>query len=89
MALTAPYMHSGTLRTLADVLDFYDNDRNTANPHVSTGQRDRQFPGRVATKQAIVAFLNSLTASTYDKTVPATVPSGLAVGGNIYQAAAG
>ncbi|MGI4863330.1 MAG: cytochrome-c peroxidase [Janthinobacterium lividum] len=83
VALTAPYMHGGTLGTLADVVDFYDNGRNTANPHVSTGQRDTQFPGRVVNKQAIVAFLNSLTASSYDRTVPATVPSGLAVGGNI------
>ncbi|GAA4493166.1 cytochrome-c peroxidase [Hymenobacter ginsengisoli] len=84
VALTAPYMHSGTLRTLNDVLNFYDNDRNTANPHVSTGQRDPQFPGRVTNEQAIIAFLNSLTATSYDKTVPATVPSGLAVGGNIH-----
>ncbi len=83
VALTAPYMHSGTLGTLNDVLDFYDNGRNTANPHVSTGQRDAQFPGRVANKQAIIAFLNSLTDNSFDKTVPATVPSGLAVGGNI------
>ncbi len=83
VALTAPYMHSGTLRTLADVLTFYDNGRNTANPHVSTAQRDPQFPGRVNNEQAIIAFLNSLTATTYDRTVPTTVPSGLAVGGNI------
>ena len=82
VALTAPYMHSGTLATLNDVLDFYDT-RPTANPYVSTGQRDPLFPGRVGNKQAIVAFLNSLTASSYDKTVPATVPSGLPVGGNI------
>ena len=84
VAFTAPYMHSGTLRTLNDVLNFYDNGRNTANPHVSTGQRDPQFPNRVTNEQAIIAFLNSLTASSYDKTVPATVPSGLAVGGNIH-----
>lgn len=83
VALTAPYMHSGTLATLGDVLDFYDNDRNTANPHVSTRQRDAQFPGRVVNKQAIIAFLNYLTDNSFDKTVPTTVPSGLPVGGNI------
>lgn len=83
VAMTAPYMHSGTLANLQAVVDFYDTDRNTANPHVSTGQRDSQFPNRVVNKQAIVAFLNSLTAATYDRTVPTAVPSGLPVGGSI------
>jgi len=83
VALTAPYMHSGTLATLNDVLDFYDNNRNTANPRVSTRQRDPQFPRHVENKQAIVAFLHSLTASSFAQTAPADVPSGLPVGGNI------
>ncbi len=34
-------------------------------------------------RDAIIAFLNSLTAASYDRTVPASVPSGLPVGGNI------
>lgn len=87
VALTAPYMHSGTVASLAAVLDFYDpgpNGSRSANPHVATNQRDPQFPTRVTNKQAIVAFLNSLTASSYDRTVPTTVPSGLPVGGNIH-----
>ena len=84
VALTAPYMHSGTLASLPDVLNFYDNNRNTANPHVRTDQRDAQFPGRVVNAQAIAAFLNSLTDNTFDKTVPAAVPSGLPVGGSIH-----
>ncbi|QKG51918.1 cytochrome-c peroxidase [Hymenobacter sp. BRD67] len=85
VALTAPYMHSGAVANLAAVLDFYDNGRDgaTANPHVSARQRDLQFPNRVQNKQAIIAFLNSLTDTNYDRTVPATVPSGLVVGGNI------
>ena len=85
VALTAPYMHSGTLRTLDQVMDFYDPGRGAGipNPHVSASQRDAQFPTRVNNKAAIIAFLNSLTAKSYDRTVPATVPSGLPVGGNI------
>ncbi|MDO7885639.1 cytochrome-c peroxidase [Hymenobacter cheonanensis] len=86
VALTAPYMHSGTVPNLAGVLDFYDpgpGGSRSANPHVATNQRDAQFPTRVTNKQAIIAFLNSLTASSYDRTVPAKVPSGLPVGGNI------
>jgi cytochrome c peroxidase len=87
VALTAPYMHSGTIASLQGVLDFYDPGRGqapSANPHVSTGQRDPLFPGQVNNKAAIIAFLNSLTATTYDRTAPAAVPSGLPVGGNIH-----
>lgn len=86
VALTAPYMHSGTLPTLQAVLNFYDPGRGappSANPHVPTSQRDPLFPGRVTDPQAIIAFLGSLTAASYDRTVPAAVPSGLPVGGNI------
>ncbi len=86
VARTAPYMHSGTLPTLAAVLDFYDPGRGgrgtPPNPHVSAGQRDGQFPPRVTDKAAIIAFLNSLSDVRFDKTVPTSVPSGLPVGGN-------
>ena len=86
VALTAPYMHSGTVATLQAVLNFYDPGRGSApsaNAHVSVAQRDPLFPGRVTDPQAIIAFLGALTAASYDRTVPAAVPSGLAVGGNI------
>lgn len=86
VALTAPYMHSGTLSTLDDVLRFYDPGRGPApavNPHVPASRRDPLFPGRVQDPQAIIAFLGTLTAASYDRTVPAQVPSGLPVGGNI------
>ena len=87
VALTAPYMHSGTIRDLAGVLNFYDPGRGqapSANPHVSMSQRDPLFPGQVSNAPAIIAFLGALTATTYDRTVPAAVPSGLPVGGNIH-----
>ncbi|MCC3155231.1 cytochrome c peroxidase [Hymenobacter sp. BT770] len=86
VALTAPYMHSGTLPTLQAVLNFYDPGRGrapSANPHVPVSQRDPLFPDRVNDAQAIIAFLGTLTATSYDRTVPAAVPSGLPVGGNI------
>ncbi|TDN40559.1 cytochrome-c peroxidase [Hymenobacter sp. UV11] len=86
VALTAPYMSSGALPNLQAVLDFYDSGRGgarSANPHVATSRLDPLFPTNVTNKQAIMAFLNSLTATTYDRTVPATVPSGLPVGGNV------
>jgi cytochrome c peroxidase len=40
VALTAPYMHNGVLRTLEDVLRFYDNGRSE-NPNVSDVRGDR------------------------------------------------
>ncbi|MDB5235654.1 MAG: cytochrome-c peroxidase [Hymenobacter sp.] len=86
VALTAPYMHSGTIRDLAGVLNFYDPGRGqapSANPHVPVSQRDPLFPGQVNNAPAIIAFLGTLTATTFDRTVPAAVPSGLPVGGNI------
>lgn len=87
VALTAPYMHSGTLPNLAAVLNFYDPGRgpaSSANPHVPLSQRDPLFPGQVNNAAAIIAFLGTLTATSYDRTVPAAVPSGLPVGGDIH-----
>ena len=86
VALTAPYMHSGTVRDLAGVLNFYDPGRGqapSANAHVPLARRDPLFPGRVTDPAAIIAFLQSLSAASYDRSVPASVPSGLAVGGSI------
>jgi cytochrome c peroxidase len=101
VALTAPYMHNGTLATLQDVLRFYNNGRSE-NPNVSN-ERDRdrdrgrgdsglarvsgQFrrvdsmsDGEMAD---IIAFLNALTDTNFDRTIPARVPSGLPPGGLI------
>ncbi len=44
VALTAPYMHNGTLATLEDVLRFYDNGRSE-NPNVSNDRRGRRGDG--------------------------------------------
>ncbi|MEX2048148.1 MAG: cytochrome c peroxidase [Gemmatimonadota bacterium] len=48
VALTAPYMHNGTLATLADVLRFYDNGRSE-NPNVIERRQrgDRRDGGAV------------------------------------------
>ena len=98
VALTAPYMHNGMLATLDDVLRFYDNGRSE-NPNVLTdagGRRggddgaarlDRRFV-RVddmseTEMRDIVAFLESLSDTGFDRTIPARVPSGLPPGGLI------
>jgi cytochrome c peroxidase len=103
VALTAPYMHNGTLPTLRDVLRFYDNGRSE-NPNVSDAQdrgrdrdrgRDDNGLARVSGQfrrvdnmsegemEDIIAFLNALTDSSFDRTIPARVPSGLPPGGLI------
>ena len=95
VALTAPYMHNGTLATLADVLRFYDEGRSR-NPAVPEGRGrrgdrgprlDGQFQrvrdmseGEMAD---IVAFLEALSDPAFDRTVPERVPSGLPPGGAI------
>jgi cytochrome c peroxidase len=95
VALTAPYMHNGTLATLEDVLQFYDNGRSE-NPNVSnnrgqngdgTARLSRSFR-RVDNMNKremrdITAFLASLSDTNFDRTIPASVPSGLPPGGFI------
>jgi cytochrome c peroxidase len=44
VALTAPYMHNGVLRTLDDVLRFYDNGRSE-NPNVRDDRAERRGDG--------------------------------------------
>jgi cytochrome c peroxidase len=53
VALTAPYMHNGTLATLEDVLRFYDNGRSE-NPNVVLRRRARAREGDAAANQAAV-----------------------------------
>jgi cytochrome c peroxidase len=84
LAYSAPYMSSGMIENLRQVVRFYR--RGTKNPNV--GRRDvdplvRQLhrPGRAADE--IVAFLSALNDDSFDKTVPSRVPSGLNPGGRI------
>ena len=95
VALTAPYMHNGMLDTLEDVLTFYDNGRSE-NPNVLNRRgENRNGMARLSGSfrrvdnmseremQDIIAFLRSLTDTNFDRTIPASVPSGLPVGGFI------
>lgn len=64
VALTAPYMHDGSLATLAQVIEFYDRG-GIDNP-----QKDPLVKplGLSATeKQALAAFLNSLTGNNIQR----------------------
>ena len=85
LAFTAPYFHGGQESELDEVIDFYDNPNASDNPNVANNQLDpdfRQLPNINGNEAvAIEAFLESLNDSGFDQTRPATVPSGLPVGG--------
>ena len=90
---TAPYMHSGTIATLDDVIEFYDdvNGRGgrrggrTRNPQVARTDLDPLLRRLNVNggRRDLVAFLEALSDDSFDKTIPARVPSGLPVGGRI------
>lgn len=85
---SAPYMHSGKLRTLEQVLTFYEDLHGKALPNVNI-KKDQldtlAIQTRVAFKNIprIIEFLNTLNDDKYDRRIPDAVPSGLSVGGNI------
>jgi cytochrome c peroxidase len=87
LSKTGPYMHNGRLKTLDDVFNFYDdiadgrNNTSVANNQLDQKVRNLRLGGNQ--RQAIVAFLQSLSDENYDKTIPQSVPSGLNPGGNI------
>jgi cytochrome c peroxidase len=66
VALTSPYMHDGSLATLEEVVEFYDRG-GIDNP-----QKDpvlKPLGLSVTEKQALVAFLRSLTGDNVQKLV--------------------
>ncbi|WP_375444199.1 cytochrome-c peroxidase [uncultured Fibrella sp.] len=84
-ALTAPYMHNGKQQSLADVLVFYDvvKDGTQLNSNVPVARLDSLLRPRVTRSNDLIEFLHALTDTTFDKSIPASVPSGLPVGGTI------
>lgn len=62
VALTAPYMHDGSLATLEDVVEFYARGGN-ANPLLDT--RIRPLDLSSADKRALIAYLRALTSIEY------------------------
>jgi cytochrome c peroxidase len=93
---TAPYMHSGAFATLPEVINFYQRisrgggrggrGGRAVNPLVSREQidplaRSLRMGGRG--QRDLVAFLGALNDPAFDRTIPASVPSGLPVGGRL------
>ena len=94
LSATAPYMHNGVLRTLPDVINFYQRISRGGgrgggrglNLQVNRDQIDpkaRQLNMRGRGQQDLIAFLGALDDPGFDRTIPTRVPSGLQVGGKI------
>jgi len=89
LRFTYPYMHNGKLKTLENVLEFYEDlaGGKIANPNVKPSQIDPLVDNlKVDFKDIsfIIEFLSALNDDQFDKSVPLQVPSKLKVGGNIY-----
>lgn len=89
VALTAPYMHNGSLKTLLDVLDFYSGGGGRGRGLEVQLQDDkiRKFSLTAEEKTDLVKFLESLTDVSTLPDVPARVPSGLPVVARLIHAA--
>ncbi len=88
LRFTAPYMHNGSLPTLRQVLEFYEDISNgkERNPLIAKENYDpfvRELNLSVKEMSLIISFLNTLNDDGFSKDIPDAVPSGLPVGGNI------
>lgn len=83
-----PYMHNGKLTTIRRVLEFYEDlsggkvKNQSMNPEL-IDPLIKNLKVDFRDLSLIEEFINSLNDESYDKRIPETVPSGLAVGGNI------
>jgi cytochrome c peroxidase len=72
LAVRAPYMHDGSVKTLSEVLDIYAKG-GLPNPHLDT--RLTPFYLDEDTKRALLAFLDSLNGEGWQAiTPPSTFP---------------
>ena len=85
---TTPYMHHGSMRTLDDVLAFYEQLSDTVSETLDGGDATAHPPLDPLLKQLnlgaedfpdLKAFLEMLNDDHYDRSVPPKVPSGLSV----------
>ncbi|WP_317900892.1 cytochrome-c peroxidase [Cerina litoralis] len=85
---TAPYMHNGSIKTLKQVMEFYEDiaSGKVRNPEVAPERYDplvREIKLSVKDMSQIISFMNTLNDPSFDKEIPRSVPSGLPVGGAI------
>ncbi|HSM58268.1 MAG TPA: parallel beta-helix domain-containing protein [Candidatus Sulfomarinibacteraceae bacterium] len=79
VALTAPYMHNGSLETLEEVIDFYAAGGGRAHGMENVDPFVSGFELTEQERADLVAFLYALTDESTMPEVPDSVPSGLPV----------
>jgi cytochrome c peroxidase len=81
VALTAPYMHDGSLATLEDAVDFYRRGGGLARGVPASRLHEFVRPIALSDGEAadLVAFLRALTDASARPDAPDRVPSGLPV----------
>ena len=79
IALTAPYMHDGSLATLDDVVAFYADGGGRAHGVENVDHFVSGFELTGQEKADLVAFLLALTDESQMPEIPQEVPSGLPV----------
>lgn len=89
LRFTAPYMHNGTLNSLKEVLEFYEDVARSMTKNLNIpAKRTDSLILKMTLKEndfnPIISFLNCLNSEDFDKKIPQQVPSKLPVGGNIY-----
>jgi len=67
IAITPPYMHNGSKKTLSDVIDFYDRGGDT----LGSGNQLQALHLTDAEKKDLLAFLFSLSGGNRETRVPA------------------
>ena len=77
IALTAPYMHDGSLKTLNEVVEHYNNGGTSnpkvqANAYLSGGIRPLQL--NTGQQADLVAFMEALTSPQPGKTATSGSP---------------
>jgi cytochrome c peroxidase len=70
VALTAPYMHDGSLATLEDVVEHYNKG---GNPNANLDPEIKPLHLTEQEKRDLVAFLRSLTSAEYRRFLPPEV----------------
>lgn len=79
VALSAPYMHNGSLATLEEVVQFYADGGGRQFGNEAVDRFVLGFSLSEQEKADLVAFLHGLTDESRMPEIPAAVPSGLPV----------
>jgi cytochrome c peroxidase len=79
IVLTAPYMHDGSMATLAEVMDFYAEGAGSVHGAENVDIFVNGFEMNEQERDDLIAFLYALTDEVNVPDVPTAVPSGLPV----------